>query len=130
MRQLRKHLDYQSVNAPARSLSTEPVRGIQPMKLIKTISVALTLASPLSLAAAAWAAEQNPMFACMETQQDLPPASRAAVCECYVEKSVAWSARLTQTISSRAVANASKRSILNECISDDYSKKNDPGKPS
>lgn len=98
------------------------------MKLIKTFSVPLALAGSLSLATVAWTAEQNPMFACMEEQLALPPASRAAVCECYVGKSVTWSARLTQTISSQAVVNASKRSMLNECISADYAQKNDPGR--
>lgn len=97
------------------------------MKIVRTASLAFAVL--LSLATTSWAVEQNAMFTCMDEQQSLPPVSRASACECYVGKSVAWSARLTQAIASQAIAHASKRSMLNECISADYSHKNDPSRP-
>lgn len=94
-----------------------------------SIARAALASAALLSAPAAWAVDQTAMFACMDEQQSLPPASRASVCACYVEKAGSLSVRLAQMVSSQAIVVASKRSILNRCISADFAARNDPIKP-
>ncbi len=97
------------------------------MKLITTATAALAVL--LSSAPAAYAVNQRAMFACMDAQQTLPPASRASICACYVEKAGSWSVRLAHLISSKAIVYASRRSMLGECLSADYAEQSQPRKP-
>lgn len=95
------------------------------MTLLSIARAALASAALLFSAPGAWAVDQTPMFACMDAQQALPPAPRASVCACYVELAGSLSVRLAQLFSSQAIVVASKRSMLNRCISTDYAKRND-----
>ncbi len=119
----------QAVNDFGRCLGFEPVRGLAAMTLLSIARAALASAALLYSAPGAWAVDQTQMFACMDEQHTLPPAPRASVCACYVEKAGSLSVRLVQMFSPQAIVVASKRSMLNQCISADFAARNDPRQP-
>jgi len=120
---------YRAVNVFGGHLKHELARGVSAMTLLSIGWAALASATLLSSTPTAWAVEQNPMFACMEKNRIIPPAARASVCTCYVEKAGSWSVRLGHLVSSQAIVDASTRSMLSQCIAAEYSARDDVRKP-
>lgn len=87
--------------------------------LTSSLAVALiagSLASAHAPAPASATAPREALFACMEEQRALPPAVRAATCQCYVEKSQAPLFRAEAAFVSEATLSLWKSNLVKECL--------------
>ncbi|MDP3256495.1 MAG: hypothetical protein Q8S58_11330 [Bosea sp. (in: a-proteobacteria)] len=75
-----------------------------------------SLASAHAPVPASATAPRDLLFACMEEQRVLPPALRAATCQCYVEKAQAPLFRMEAAFVSAATLSLWRGNLIKECL--------------
>lgn len=79
-----------------------------------------SLASALAPVTASATSPRDLLFACMEQQQVLPPALRAATCQCYVEKAQAPLFRAEAAFVSEATVSLWRSRLVKECLAAEH----------
>jgi hypothetical protein len=91
-----------------------------------------SLASAHAPLLASATAPRELLFACMEEQRVLPPALRAATCQCYVDKAQAPLFRAEAAFVSNATLLLWRSNLVKECLAAEHDvrpRANDPTAP-
>lgn len=84
---------------------------------LSAIAVFATYATTLLAAAPT---PRDILFSCMEEQRSLPPAVRAATCQCFVEKVQTARFRFEAAIASETKAASLRGNVVKECLASEY----------